>query len=37
MLTEEISTEKLIEIGNILNSDYSQSKAQLLELNEINQ
>ena len=37
MLTEEISTEKLIEIGNILNSDYSQSKTQLLELNEINQ
>ena len=37
LITGEISTEKELEIANILNSAFSQSKTQLLELNERDQ
>ena len=37
LLTGKISTEKELEIANILNSAYTQYKTQLLELNERNQ
>ena len=37
LITGEISTEKELEISNILNSVYNQSKTQLLKLNEWNQ